>query len=297
MSRTWWRMLVGLLWLAPVVMALRYRSVWDQLPARIASHFDAAGRANGWMPREASFYFTIGFLSFLALVFSVSLFAIHRRYPVGRLSLALLAFFHIELWTVVYMLNSTIDYNLTGAPIIVAPLMVFTPLGIIALLAIAFTERRGDRLPATELVAEEVHSGKTWALLFLLPLVVCAPAALAVPNANFRVGASILCIVFLAVFAMAWDGFHYYFTRHGVEIRSLGFRLKSIPLGQIKQYAVQSWRPMCGYGIRGMGNHKAYVWGNRGVRVEMYDGDIFLGHNEPEKIVRDLDLIRQYSHS
>ena len=296
-NRTWWRVLIGLLWLAPLMMALRYWLVWDRLPARMASHFDAAGGANGWMPREASLYFALGFVTFLVGVFSVLLYVIHRKYPLTRLSWALLGFFHVEIWTMLYMLSSTLDYNLYGTPIVVAPLMIVSPLGVIVLLAIAFGEKRGTVFPAGEIVAEEVHPGRAWALVFLIPLAVAGPSALAVPNQSFRVGASALCLILLGVFAMAWDGFHYVFTRHGIEIRSLGFRLKSIPLGDIKQYAIAPWRPACGYGIRGMGNHRAYVWGNSGVRIQLYDGEVFLGHSDPQKLVHDLDVIKQFSHS
>jgi len=40
-----------------------------------------------------------------------------------------------------------------------------------------------------------------------------------------------------------------------------------------------------------VGNSRAYVWGNRGVRVVTSDGYVFLGHNEPQRIVRDLDAM------
>jgi hypothetical protein len=96
---------------------------------------------------------------------------------------------------------------------------------------------------------------------------------------------------------MAWDGFHYYFTRHGVEVRTLRFRLKSIPVLEIKNYEIQPWNPVGGYGIRGLGNRKAYVWGKSGVRVEMYDGEVFLGHNDPQRIVHDLNVIKRYQQS
>jgi len=48
-----------------------------------------------------------------------------------------------------------------------------------------------------------------------------------------------------------------------------------------------------GFGIRGLGNRKAYVWGKTGVRVEMYDGEVYLGHGDPQRIVHDLDLVKQ----
>jgi hypothetical protein len=48
-----------------------------------------------------------------------------------------------------------------------------------------------------------------------------------------------------------------------------------------------------GYGIRGIGARRAYVWTNQGVRIKTGNGEVFLGHKEPERIVRDLDLITQ----
>ena len=93
--------------------------------------------------------------------------------------------------------------------------------------------------------------------------------------------------------ALAWSGFHYRFTTHGVEISTLGFRLRSIPLQNIKAYAVAPWNAMGGYGIRGIGERRAYVWGNTGVRIMLSDGEVFLGHAEPERIMNDLNAIRQ----
>jgi hypothetical protein len=88
-----------------------------------------------------------------------------------------------------------------------------------------------------------------------------------------------------------WTGFQYFFSSAGVEIRTLGFRLRSIPVEDIRQYAAESWNPVRGYGIRGIGNRRAYVWCNQGVRIQTTDGEVFLGHSEPNRIVRDLDSI------
>jgi hypothetical protein len=297
MHRNLYNALMGLLWLGPAAIALRFGMVWDQLPVRMASHFNAAGEANGWMSRRVSLYFAVGFVLFLAGVSSAVLLVIERKYPLRATAWALLGFLHVELWTVAYMLNSILDFNLSRQPIVVAPLMVVTPFAVLALIATALGERRGKTFPAAELVAEEVHSGKGWSLIFLMALAIAAWVAAALPTPSARLGTGLLGVVFAGAFGMAYDGFHYCFTRHGVEIRTLGLRLKSIPLGQIRQYAEQPWSAVCGYGIRGVGNHKAYVWGNRGVRLWLYDGEIFLGHEDPQKIVRDLDLIRRYSHS
>jgi hypothetical protein len=295
MNRNAYKTLVALLWLAPLAMGLRCWQLWNRLPMRMASHFDATGRANGWMAREAAVYFEVFFLVFLTAVFSIVLYVIQKRYPLTKLSWALLAFFHAEIWTIVYMLHSTLAYNIDGQAIAVAPLLIVTPIGLVVILALAFAEKRGSALPATEVVAEEVHACKPWGLLFLAPLVGVAMTFAATTNTTARLSAGVVGVLLAATFAMAWDGFHYLFTRHGVEIRTLGLRLKSIPLLQIKQYEIEDWAPSRGYGIRGIGNRKAYVWGKRGVRVEMYDGEIFMGHNDPQRIVHDLNVIKRQS--
>jgi hypothetical protein len=297
MNRNLYRTLTAMLWLAPVVAWLRYRQVWDRLPARMASHFDAAGRANGWMPREESLYYTLGFLAFVVAVFTVVLFVIQSRYTLTKFSWALLVFFHVEIWTLVYMLDSILTYNINGTAIAIDPLLIVTPIGAIVLIAVGIGERRGSDFPATDLIAEETHAGGAFSFLLLLPLLGIAAMVLVLPNAATKFAAVLLGIVLVGAFAMAWDGFHYLFTRHGVEIRTLGFRLRSIPLMQIRNYAIADWSPVRGYGIRGVGNRKAYVWGNRGVRVEMYDGEIFLGHDDPQRIVHDLNVIKRYQNS
>ena len=118
-----------------------------------------------------------------------------------------------------------------------------------------------------------------------------------IPLGGLRWVMALPALLLLGAAALAWSGFHYRFTDHGVEISTLGFRLRSIPLENIKAYAVAPWNPMGGYGIRGIGERRAYVWGNTGVRIMLSDGEVFLGHREPEKIMQDLNLIRQKPES
>jgi hypothetical protein len=299
MRRNWFITFAILMWLAPVVVACRYWQVWQQLPERMVSHFDAAGQANGWMPRETSLYFSLGCMTFILVVFSGVLSLVARRYPLAKLSWALLAFFHAEIWMIAYLMNSIVNYNLDGSPIATAPFLVMTPIALVVLFIVALAEKRGDRLPITvsphnEVAVEEVHNGRAWSVLLLIPIIALTAIGLVVPNQSGRLAMALVEIVMVLACAMAWDGFHYSFTRHGVEIRTLGFRLKSIPLLQIKKYEVSDWNPLRGYGIRGIGNHKAYVWGNKGVRVETFDGEVFLGHADPQSIVRDLNVITNH---
>ena len=101
-----------------------------------------------------------------------------------------------------------------------------------------------------------------------------------------------MCVLFLVLAAFAWNGFQYNFGPGGLEIRTLGFRLRSIPLAQIQSYGVERWSLLRGYGIRGVGGSRAYVWGNKVVHIRTPQGEVFLGHGDPEQIVRDLDMIR-----
>ena len=297
MTRAWYKILAALLWLAPVAIAVRYRQLWDQLPMRMATHFDAAGHPNGWMTREVSLYWSAGFVALMAAIFFVILFVVERKYGLTKLSWTLLAFFHAEIWTLVYLMNSMTEFNLNHSPIAIAPLPIVSVIGAIVIGGVAIAEKRGTAFAGGEILAEEVHSGRRLTFIFLVPPVVLAPIALAFPNPTVRLAMSLCAVIMLGVFAAAWDGFHYYFTRQGVEIRTLGFRLKSIPALQIKSYEIENWSPIRGYGIRGMGNRKAYVWGNKGVRVEMYEGEIFLGHNDPQRIVHDLNVVKSHQQS
>ena len=82
---------------------------------------------------------------------------------------------------------------------------------------------------------------------------------------------------------------------HGVEVRTLGYRLRSIPRQNILSYAAEAWNPLGGYGIRGIGNNRAFVWGNKVVHIKTTNGEVYLGHSDPQRIVRDLDLVMSYA--
>jgi hypothetical protein len=144
-----------------------------------------------------------------------------------------------------------------------------------------------------DVLAEETHTGRVWSLPLLLALI--GPAiSLSQPRTRTMVvvwAAVFVGLIALGVGAMVWSGFQYRFSRDGVEIRMLGFRLRSIPKQSIVSYAIEPWAFVRGYGIRGIGKTRAYVWCNQVVHIKTSSGDIFLGHNDPERIVRDLDLV------
>jgi hypothetical protein len=139
--------------------------------------------------------------------------------------------------------------------------------------------------------AEEQHGSIMWAMMMIVPACGMLLFAGNVPLAAIRLTLIVSSIILFAAAAMAWSGFHYSFSPAGIEIRTLGFRVRSVSAADIRSYAVGRWNVIGGYGIRGLGNRRAYVWGTRGVRIKTTQGEVFLGHSEPEKIIRDLDIV------
>jgi hypothetical protein len=282
------RWLTALPWLALVYVASRYWQVWDRLPARMATHFDALGRPNGWMSREVALGFMLGVLVFVLVAFTLILARV-RRTEAG--TWAFLVLFGLAAGTICWINQSLLAYNLDGTPVQVGPVLIVTFLTVLAVIAVLLGSKRGATLPSTPVIAEEEHAVPAWALVFAVPLVIELAAIVAIKNTAARVGMGLGLVLFLTVGAGAFRGFRYVFTDAGLEVRTLGFRLRSISSGQIKSYEISRWHPLGGYGIRGIGDCRAYVWGNRGVRIKTAEGELFLGHSRPEKIVRDLDLM------
>ena len=141
----------------------------------------------------------------------------------------------------------------------------------------------------SEVFAVETHAGRLWAGIILVALLAPALSVAMVPRAPARLALALVAVIGLGAFAMAWSGFQYRFMPHGVEIRLLGFRLRSIPRSAIVSYAIEPWAFIRGYGIRGIGSTRAYVWCNKVVHIKMSNGEVYLGHDDPERVVRDLD--------
>jgi len=291
-----YRIITALLWLALPAIGLQYWMVWDHLPARMASHFGAAGQPNGWMTRETSVIFSLVLLVFLLATFT---FVLTRIRKPDALAWSLLAMFYVVTGVLVSVTSSVLDYNIHGRPLNIVPEMVVTFLAAFAVIAVAVSAKRGPELPLQVaspqicIGTEEVHASFVWAIVFAVMTAVELGLVAIIPIGGLRLVMVLPAFLLLGVTALAWSGFHYRFSNHGVEISTLGFRLRSIPLDNIKAYAIAPWNPMCGYGIRGIGERRAYVWCNSGVRIMLSDGEVFLGHNDPEKIMHDLNAIRQ----
>jgi hypothetical protein len=140
-------------------------------------------------------------------------------------------------------------------------------------------------------LAEEKHTGRLWSVMILAAMLGPAISVAFVPTAPARFALGVVVVIGIGALLMAWCGFQYRFLQGGVEIRTMGFRLRSIPRQAILSYSIEPWSFIRGYGIRGVGGRRAYVWGNKVIHITTTNGEIFLGHSDPERIVRDLDLV------
>ncbi len=142
-----------------------------------------------------------------------------------------------------------------------------------------------------DVLAEETHSSRIWALIILPAFVGPFISVALYPTAPARFALIVVAVFGLGALALVLSGFQYRFLRDGVEIRTLGIRLRSIPRQSILSYSIESWTLSRGYGIRGVGSTRAYVWGNKVVHIRTTNGEVFLGHSDPDRIVRDLDQL------
>lgn len=287
-SGSLFKTMTALPWLGLPLVGAMYALAWSQLPTRLATHFDFNNQPNGWMSREGSLIFS---LVMSATIAAVATFLISRVKQPDATTWALLFLFYVIQGTLLWAEESVIDYNTAGTPINVVPPLVTGIGATFLVVVVALLTRRGTQLPERAVLAEEQHGSPAFGLLLALPAVMMLAFVIAAPIGGVRFVLGFGVALMLGASAMAWKGFQYIFSPAGLEIRTLGFRLRSIPAPEIRSYSPESWSFFRGYGIRGLGNRRAYVWGNRGVEVRTTDGNVFLGHSEPEKIVHDLDLV------
>jgi hypothetical protein len=298
MNRKVFTILTGLMWIAIPLTALRYWQGWDALPTSMATHFAADGHPNGWMPRETAFYYALGVTTFMLIVFTaLAVVVLKQRAKLDSTSFALIGFFYVIVGFVFYVNNGILNHNLTGRPVEISPVMLGLPLVIVLFMWIYLRAQRGQALPEGQTLAEERHGSSTFAGLFVALAVVEFLLAIAIPQTSVRIAMGLLGLLFVLIAAHAWSGFRYRFTPSGVEISTLGLRLRSITRDQIGRYAVEPWSILRGYGIRGIGNTRAYVWGNHVVHITTLEGEVYLGHNDPARLLRDLDMMKQFVHS
>jgi hypothetical protein len=293
MNREWWKALIALMWLALPLIALRYWLAWDRLPARLATHFDAAGNANGWMAPEKSLTFALVIITVMVVVFTIVLTQVRKG---EAFSWGMLGFSYVLVGVMVYANESILSYNLNGNPVHPWPVLIAVVIASGALVVGILGTKRGTNLSCTNVMAEEVHASGFWSLVLGVPAGVELLVTAMSRNMGLRIGMGVGAAVLLLAATLAWSGFRYIFSDAGLEIRTFGFRLQSIPVDQIREYAADRWSVTGGYGIRGLGDCRAYVWGNKGVRIKTGTGQVFLGHRDPQRLLHDLDAIKRFAH-
>jgi uncharacterized membrane protein len=139
-----YRTMTVLLWLALPLIGFQYWSVWNQLPARMATHFAASGQPNGWMPRETSLAFSLGLTTMLLVAFT---WALSRVRKPDALAWSLLAMLYVVMGVLVSINASVLDYNIHGRPLNIVPALIVVFLATFAVLAVALMANRGPKLP------------------------------------------------------------------------------------------------------------------------------------------------------
>jgi hypothetical protein len=298
MTRKPFAIATALMWLALPVIALRYTQSWSRLPAVMATHFGAHGQPNGWMSRPVALYYALGITAFMLLIFTaIAAVILKQRRTADNISVAVLGLFYMILAALFHINRGIVEYNLTGAPIPTSPVLLGVPLAVVIFTVIYVRAQRGAALPEMPTLAEESHGSRAFAVLFLIIAIIELVAAYAIPLRGARIGMALSSALFLLIAAHSWSGFRYRFTPAGIEISTLGWRLRSIPQQQISGYRPEKWMGLRGYGIRGVGKTRAYVWGNDVVHITTLDGEVFLGTNDPGRTVRDLDMMKHSAHS
>ena len=290
-TRRFWHVAIAFLWAALPAIYFQYADAWNRLPVRMATHFDINGHANGWAPRETSMWFILGVTALVVLVATVLLARIRKP---DASAWGVLAMFYIVLAVLYRASAAVIEYNLSGNFLSMDWAMMLLTIAVIAIILLSVIPKRDAALAQDDLIAEETHASIPFALLCGTLLTAGIVVNIFLRLGSFRVWTLIPIWVLLFACTIAGaNGFKYSFRHSGLEIRLLGFRLRSIPLAQIREYDVQSWKASRGFGIRGVGASRAYVWGNRVVRIQTSDGEVFLGHSHPERVVRDLDEMKR----
>ena len=113
MGRNCFKFAVLLMWLTLPTSAWEYRRVWDQLPARMAVHFDANWRPNGYTSREGALELGLGILVVMLVMFTVATLVIQSLKPPAAWPALLIAYVAVGFcW---YGNHAIVKFNLDAA--------------------------------------------------------------------------------------------------------------------------------------------------------------------------------------
>jgi hypothetical protein len=103
-----------LIWLVLPITTLSYWRVWDQLPMRMAVHFDANWQPNGWTSREGALYLGLGIMAFLLVLFTVA--ALIARAMKPSASWPILVASYVVLGFCWFGNHAIVNFNLNAQP-------------------------------------------------------------------------------------------------------------------------------------------------------------------------------------
>jgi hypothetical protein len=108
-----------------------------------------------------------------------------------------------------------------------------------------------------------------------------------------RLGAYLFCLLFAGVGTVAAAGYRYRFTNRGIEISTLGIRLRFIPVDRITHY--EQTRLTFADNFSVSAERRSYLWVGIPIRIQTLDGEFLLGHMKPAILLHDLELMKQAS--
>ena len=110
MIRLWHKPAILLMWLALPTAAWIYWRVWDQLPARMAVHFDANWQPNGYTSREGAVQLGLEILVVMLVLFTLATLIIDALKPAAFWPALLISY--VVLGFCWYGNYSIVEFNL-----------------------------------------------------------------------------------------------------------------------------------------------------------------------------------------
>lgn len=297
-----WRIAMMIPWLGLAAMILEIWSVYGQLPARIGSHFNAAGYPNGWAPKQQLFTFIVPIAFGFLVLFT---FLVSRFQKSSGLAWLTLVFeywgFGLQYLLTHGMLRVALGETRTlDAHIGMLSLVCGVALVIGEVSRVTLVRKQADTEHGT-LIAQEVHGSPIIATV----MVAITMSMLGVDVALHLHGPAqaiplVVGVIMLGCAIWAFTGFVYRITTGGLEIRMLGMPIRFIPAFDIQSVEARNCNPLTdfgGWGIRGIGKMRAYIWGgNRCVHIRTHSGDdIYLGIADANRMKYELEqmLVKQ----
>lgn len=114
MTRSLYKLFLMLMWLALPTSAWNYWHVWDQLPTRMAVHFNADWQPNGYTSREGALQLGLGIMVVMLVVNTVATLAIFYLKPSAAWPALLVSY--VVLGFCWYGNYSIVEFNLKASP-------------------------------------------------------------------------------------------------------------------------------------------------------------------------------------